>query len=410
MADTIMWSRSKQVNTNLVIKLNGGSTEGTNMFTYNGSRTKTINVTASSIGAATTSQIKTYAAGTGLSLSGTTFNHKVSVTAATRGPSANATVSPGSAITVPSIAYDAQGHVTSSANRTITLNSNILDTGDIITSLSNKDASSNTKVLSSNCVYNLFSRSLSGNPYSRNSFIDFTYFKPSSDSTKIEDNIQSATDWIQNQSTDRYGLLSGYGFFPDAPCKEGIYMSVTQMLQNKQDSGKTYPAYVIYVGGNSTNDASLHIGTLSNDGNLYLYEMAQKKYVDDKINGYKLLWSGNYYPTSSQRCNLSEKVSAQKNGIVLWFSLYNPGQSSDKTGWFPYYVHKSLFDVKGTTGKGSGCIVPMVASGNFSKVGYKYIYIADTYVVGHDVNDDEGTGSSINYDNGSYSLRYIYGW
>lgn len=55
MADTIIWSKSKQVNTNLVVKLNGGSTEGSNMFTYNGSAAKTINITASSIGAAASS-------------------------------------------------------------------------------------------------------------------------------------------------------------------------------------------------------------------------------------------------------------------------------------------------------------------------------------------------------------------
>ena len=145
MADTIMWSRSKQVNTNLVIKLNGGGTEGTNLFTYNGSGAKTINITPSSIGAAASSAVKTYAAGTGLSLSGTTFNHKVSVTAANRGPTANATLGPGGQVSVPYIDHDAQGHVTSSANRTITLNSNILDTGDIVTALGS--ATSNSKVL-----------------------------------------------------------------------------------------------------------------------------------------------------------------------------------------------------------------------------------------------------------------------
>ena len=37
----------------LVIKLNGGTTEGTNQFTFNGSTAKTINITPSSIGAAT---------------------------------------------------------------------------------------------------------------------------------------------------------------------------------------------------------------------------------------------------------------------------------------------------------------------------------------------------------------------
>ena len=37
----------------ITIKLNGGSTEGSNLFTYNGSSAKSLNITASSIGAAT---------------------------------------------------------------------------------------------------------------------------------------------------------------------------------------------------------------------------------------------------------------------------------------------------------------------------------------------------------------------
>ena len=43
---------ANKVNNNLVVKLNGGTTEGTNMFTFNGSAAKTINITPSSIGAA----------------------------------------------------------------------------------------------------------------------------------------------------------------------------------------------------------------------------------------------------------------------------------------------------------------------------------------------------------------------
>ena len=53
--DDLMVDRAKQVNSNLVVKLNSGSTEGTNMFTYNGSGAKTVNITASSIGAAASS-------------------------------------------------------------------------------------------------------------------------------------------------------------------------------------------------------------------------------------------------------------------------------------------------------------------------------------------------------------------
>jgi hypothetical protein len=40
---------------NLVVKLNGGTTEGTNQFTYNATAAKTINITASSVGAAASS-------------------------------------------------------------------------------------------------------------------------------------------------------------------------------------------------------------------------------------------------------------------------------------------------------------------------------------------------------------------
>ena len=46
---------ANKVNTNLIIKLNGGSTEGTNLFTFNGSTAKTINITPSAIGAAASS-------------------------------------------------------------------------------------------------------------------------------------------------------------------------------------------------------------------------------------------------------------------------------------------------------------------------------------------------------------------
>lgn len=43
---------ANKVNNNLVIKLNNGTTEGTNQFTYNGSATKNINITPANIGAA----------------------------------------------------------------------------------------------------------------------------------------------------------------------------------------------------------------------------------------------------------------------------------------------------------------------------------------------------------------------
>lgn len=46
---------ANKVNKSLTVKLNGGTTEGTNMFTFNGSAAKSMNITASSIGAAASS-------------------------------------------------------------------------------------------------------------------------------------------------------------------------------------------------------------------------------------------------------------------------------------------------------------------------------------------------------------------
>ena len=60
---------ANSVKTSLVIKLNGGSTEGTNMFTFNGATAKSVNITASSIGAAASSHTHT-----GTSITGLTAN------------------------------------------------------------------------------------------------------------------------------------------------------------------------------------------------------------------------------------------------------------------------------------------------------------------------------------------------
>lgn len=64
----------------------------------------------------------TYTAGTGLSLSGTTFNHSNSITAKTSyGSTATSASANGGSIVVTDIKYDAQGHITGSTDRTIKL-------------------------------------------------------------------------------------------------------------------------------------------------------------------------------------------------------------------------------------------------------------------------------------------------
>lgn len=48
---------ANKVNSSLTVKLNGGTTEGTNMFTFNGSAAKAVNITPANIGAAAASDL-----------------------------------------------------------------------------------------------------------------------------------------------------------------------------------------------------------------------------------------------------------------------------------------------------------------------------------------------------------------
>lgn len=100
-----------KVNKDLIIKINTGSTEGTSLYTFNGSTAKTLDIKA----------------GTGISF-GTlaagilTIGHSNSITAKTSYGSTVTTASAdGGTIKVTDVKYDAQGHITESTDRTITL-------------------------------------------------------------------------------------------------------------------------------------------------------------------------------------------------------------------------------------------------------------------------------------------------
>lgn len=117
-----------KVSKNLVLKLKSGSTEGTDLYTYNGSGAKTLdikqgsNVTLTAAAGSLTiaATDTTYTAGTGLSLSGTEFSlADTAVTAGSYGPSANATPAYGATFNVPYITVDAQGRITAASTKTV---------------------------------------------------------------------------------------------------------------------------------------------------------------------------------------------------------------------------------------------------------------------------------------------------
>ena len=66
----------------------------------------------------------TYSADTGIKLNGTTFQHTNAVTAATAQGSATKTLTWGGTFTIPTVTYDAQGHITAKGTTTMTMPSN----------------------------------------------------------------------------------------------------------------------------------------------------------------------------------------------------------------------------------------------------------------------------------------------
>lgn len=118
----------------------------------------------------------------------------------------------------------------------------------------------------------------------------------------------------------------------------------------------------------------------------------------------QLLWQGGYYMTADHTAILSETVSKQKNGIVLVFSEYYDGASSD-TAFHTRFIPKMLV----STHNGRGHCFQFSTS-NLAYFATKYLYISDDKIVGHDNNNLAKTGGcGITYDNTRFVLRYVIG-
>ena len=106
--------------------------------------------------------------------------------------------------------------------------------------------------------------------------------------------------------------------------------------------------------------------------------------------------------TSSHTANLSEAVSAQPNGIVLVFCVYN-GNDDTNYSWQSFFVPKQLVALS-TEGH-----TFTLSSGKFTYVGTKYLYINDTSIIGHADNILTGMSNGIRYTNDKFVLRYVIG-
>lgn len=120
--------------------------------------------------------------------------------------------------------------------------------------------------------------------------------------------------------------------------------------------------------------------------------------------GGTVLWSGGYYMTAAHSAVLSEAISKQRSGIVLVFSEYINGASSD-TAFHCEFIPKRM--VKLHPGKGY-CF--QMSTSNLAHFATKYLYIYDTYIDGHDNNNLTGASEcGITRSNTRFVLRYVIG-
>lgn len=91
--------------------------DGTLKFNAGANVTVAVGANGVTIGATDTK----YTSGTGITVSGTTINHSNSITAGTASGDANKTLAFGGTFTIPSITYDAQGHIKSKTVTTMTM-------------------------------------------------------------------------------------------------------------------------------------------------------------------------------------------------------------------------------------------------------------------------------------------------
>lgn len=124
------------------------------------------------------------------------------------------------------------------------------------------------------------------------------------------------------------------------------------------------------------------------------------------INDNQVLWGpGYYYMTANHTINLSQKVSEQKNGIVLVWQAYVDGVVQTYDFNFTFIPK---WQVSVNPSRGVGCFL---TNSSGAKIGTKYVYVHDDKIVGNNVNDDGATkrNSGITTTNNYWVLTHVLG-
>ena len=117
-----------------------------------------------------------------------------------------------------------------------------------------------------------------------------------------------------------------------------------------------------------------------------------------------VLWTGAYYMVNTHTATLSQKVSEQRNGIVLVFSAYANDGPVD-IDFNVFFIPKEQVALH--NGKSYDFLM---SRAGFEDIACKYLFIYDDKIIGAGGNATSGTGASgIKYNNGYYVLRKVIG-
>lgn len=167
---------------------------------------------------------------------------------------------------------------------------------------------------------------------------------------------------------------------------------IKQALSN--DDGTPQNGVVLEYGNSTSWSGQLLITDNANDGIWFngWYNGTRgtwkKLAFEDYVKNQDTIWQGDYQMGENETINLSQKISAQKTGIVLIFSGYSNGtvQNNNHTSYFIPRRFVGLY-------AGGGVVIPVGEAGGVK--GAKYIYVYDDHLTGNANNTSDSNNKWV---------------
>lgn len=206
---------------------------------------------------------------------------------------------------------------------------------------------------------------------------------------------------------DRGGLVGVMNYFltyleNKLSNKANIYHSDSTGSNGMADKG-TY-GHVQLSYGLEDLDARFITGnaTSTYTGNLLLNEIRK---LDNTLGQKRELWSGGNggnFLHGTQSVTLSEPISEQRYGIVLCWSGFdlNTNKCTNTDFWYTFIPKWHL--------EFAGAGVHCSYTGHWNNIS-KYVYVEDTKIRGHELNDKVRTVGGVTENNNKSALRRVWG-